>query len=211
VHQAHSTDPHGTVTRIQLRIIPLRVGVRRVQALLSGGPMGSRLLDGWLDDHETISHAARRTSQEQLGLTGTPLQVAAMGSPHEGIQVIYALAVRPPEPGSRLPTSHLAGSTWRSAWEPGQLMDGERDVLDMAIGAVASRVEHEEAGFLFVHSEFTVTELRRVHECFLRTRIDPSNFRKRVGRWVDEQRVIELSKRRPTATRPARLYTRTNL
>jgi len=36
--------------------------------------------------------------------------------------------------------------------------------------------------------------------------LDPSNFRKRVSRWVDEGLVVELDRMRPTATRPARLY-----
>jgi hypothetical protein len=85
-------------------------------------------------------------------------------------------------------------------------VDAESALLDAALTRVASEVEHGDSGFLFVHPEFTVTELRRVHECFQRAEIDPSNFRKRVARWVDDDRVNELPRRRPTATRPARLY-----
>jgi len=68
-------------------------------------------------------------------------------------------------------------------------------------------VEHGGAGFLLVGDEFTVSELRHVHEAARGIELDPSNFRKRVSRWVDEGVVVDIEKMRPTATRPARLYT----
>ncbi len=206
MHHAQSAVPLGTPTRVHLRIVPLRVGVRRVEALLGGGAGGSWILEAAIEDQETVAEAARRAGGEQLGLDGTPIQVATVGTPEGGIEVVFAHAVRPPPPGRRLPPSHIAGAGWRSVWDAGPLADGQGDILAAAVATVAARVEHGDAGFLFVHSEFTVTELRRVHECFGRTEIDPSNFRKRVGRWVDERRVRELPRRRPTATRPARLY-----
>gem|GEM_PF-2494917 len=207
MHQAQSAVPLGTPTRVHLRIVPLRVGVRRVEALLGGGARGSHLLEAVIHDDESVDEAARRAAGEQLGLDGTPIQVATVGTPEGGIEVVFAHAVRPPPPGHRLPPAPIAGAVWRSAWEPGPLEAGYEDVLHRAVAAVGMGVEHGDSGFLFVHPEFTVTELRRVHECFLRTEIDPSNFRKRVGRWVDDRRVRELARRRPTATRPARLYT----
>lgn len=206
MHQAHFAVPMGTATRVSLRIVPLRVGVRRVEALLGGGQDGSRILEAPIHDDETVGKAASRAAREQLGLEGSAIQVATLGTPASGIEVVFALAVRPPAPGRRLPKSHVASASWRSCWEPGELQSGQHVLLDAAIAQVAAQVEHADAGFMFVHTEFTVTELRRVHECFLRTEIDPSNFRKRVSRWVDDQRVRELSRRRPTATRPARLY-----
>ena len=206
MHQAHFALLMGTATQVNLRIVPLRIGVRRVEALLAGGQDGSRILEASIHDDETVGKAASRAAREQLGLEGSAIQVVTMGTPAAGIEVVFALAVRPPAPGRRLPKSHVAGASWRSCWEPGELQRGQHILLDAAMAQVAAQVEHGDAGFMFVNTEFTVSELRRVHECFLRTEIDPSNFRKRVGRWVDDQRVRELSRRRPTATRPARLY-----
>ena len=78
--------------------------------------------------------------------------------------------------------------------------------MERAIAFVAQKLEQGDVGFGLVGVEFTVSELRSVHEAILRISLDPSNFRKRVCRLVKEGLVEELSTRRPTATRPARLY-----
>jgi 8-oxo-dGTP diphosphatase len=82
-----------------------------------------------------------------------------------------------------------------------------RLVVAHARARVEHDVEHGGAGFLLVGDEFTVSELRHVHEAARGIELDPSNFRKRVSRWVDEGVVVDIEKMRPTATRPARLYT----
>jgi 8-oxo-dGTP diphosphatase len=190
--------------------LPIRIGNRRLEVLLVRSANGSEIIEGSFAADQRVLNAAGRAGSEQLGLDGTPIHVATVGSPADGVHLVYAYAVRPPPPGRRLPPSHLAGAAWRSAWDPGELIGPEAGILNSALAALAGRVEHADTGFLFVRPEFTVTELRRVHECFSRADIDPSNFRKRVARWVEDDRVRELPRRRATATRPARLYTHRN-
>jgi 8-oxo-dGTP diphosphatase len=67
-------------------------------------------------------------------------------------------------------------------------------------------VEYGLSGFAMVDERFTVSELRRVHQAVRNVELDPSNFRKRVNRWVCEGLVEELDAMRATATRPARLF-----
>lgn len=52
---------------------------------------------------------------------------------------------------------------------------------------------------------FTATELRKVFETW-EGPIDPSNFRKRIRRWLAEDRLEETGSMRPTSTRPASIY-----
>ena len=56
----------------------------------------------------------------------------------------------------------------------------------------------------FLGREFTLAQLRRVHEAILGDQIDPANFRRDMlaqGQLIDTQRVEE-----GTPHRPARLY-----
>lgn len=56
----------------------------------------------------------------------------------------------------------------------------------------------------FLGGEFTLAQLRRVHEAILGEQLDPANFRRDIlaqGQLIDTERVEE-----GTPHRPARLY-----
>lgn len=196
----------GAPTEVRIRVLPFRIGPRRLELLLSSGGTGFALCEGSPEPQEELVDAARRIARDRLDLEGTPIQLRAVGDPASGIAVVFLLIVRPPPPGRRMLPSRIPSTAWRQATEPGPCEEGDESLIIEARERLAEQVEHGGADFLLVREEFTVTELRRVHEAVQNSELDPSNFRKRVSRLVSEGRVRELDRRRPTATRPARLY-----
>ena len=64
----------------------------------------------------------------------------------------------------------------------------------------------EEMAFELVPSTFTVTELRAVHEAVKGANHDPSNFRRRFKRMLQDGVIEQAPGKRSTATRPANIY-----
>jgi hypothetical protein len=152
-----------------------------------------------------LTREAVRLAEGELGLPGSSVQLGAFGTPNSGLTAVFIHLVRPFEGKSPRPELTL-----RSSWKDirgVQLAPEVCLVVAHARARVEHDVEHGAAGFLLVGDEFTVSELRHVHEAARGIELDPSNFRKRVSRWVDEGVVLDIDKMRPTATRPARLYT----
>lgn len=88
----------------------------------------------------------------------------------------------------------------------------QKDCFSLIAGEemLKKNLEHGDGRFAFElvdRTEFTASELRRVHEAVLQQTLDRSNFRKKVDRMIDAGTVLEIRGRmRPTLTRPASLY-----
>ena len=194
-----------TPTSITMQFVPMRVRASRLEIQLCPGdggwslPTGAPSASGGLDDE------ASRLAASLLGLPGTPVQLGAFGRPSSGVSVVYTHLVRPPPPGHPVPIGSLLGASW---WEVRGVRPAPdvEEVVSRAVAKLEYDVEYGRAGFQLVGDQFTVSELRRVHQAVRGLELDPSNFRKRVSRWVDDGIVEELPTLRPTATRPARLY-----
>jgi 8-oxo-dGTP diphosphatase len=205
VRAAEALQESGqTPTSVRVQLVPLRVRAGRLEVQVHHTAQGWSFPGTAPDAGESMIEAAARAGQE-LGLPGAPLQLGAFGRPQDGVSVAFLHLVRPPLPGSGGFALSGTGSSW---WDVRAMrpVRGAEELLRDALDRLRQEVEHGIAGFHLVGAEFTVSELRRVHEAVLRVSIDPSNFRKRVARWVEEGTAVELSMRRPTATRPARLY-----
>jgi len=143
-----------------------------------------------------------RLAFQLLRLPGMSLQLGVSGSVADGFEVSYLYLV-PPDDTGKWPQG--TGGSWvniESSQALSALAHRGEDVL--------ARLRHEvasgNAGFHLVRTEFTATELRKVHEAVLRMDIDQANFNKRVRSWVDAGRLKDLPRKRPTATRPALLF-----
>lgn len=194
-----------TSTSVTIQLVPLRARVGRLEVLVCRGEGGLSFPMGAPDARAELSQEAVRFGNEQIGLDGTVVQLGAFGCCADGVDVVYVYLVPPTEPGRANRNGNLPGGTWvdiRSV----QVAPSARRILDSAMVKLEFDVEHGMAGFGLVREEFTVSELRRVHQSVRGVELDPSNFRKRVTRWVDDGLVEELPRLRPTATRPARLY-----
>ncbi len=197
-------EPSQVDTTIGIKLLPFRVRSGRLELLHSPGQPGSMLAAFPPDPYQELDEAVARFGSEILSGAGHPIQLRVTGSPSRGLTGVYVYLVRPSTPGltSGQP---VAGFSWRDLRRiPLDAEDG--GIVSDALDALARQIEHSDAGFRMVGEEFTVSELRQVHEAVLRVSLDPSNFRKRVCRLVGEGVLSELPTRRPTATRPARLY-----
>ena len=194
-----------TKTSVRLEFVPLRVRRGRLEIQVRPGDAGWRLWSFAPRADQVLTREAVRLAEGELGLPGSSVQLGAFGTPNSGLTAVFIHLVRPFEGKSPRPELTL-----RSSWKDirgVQLAPEARLVVAHARARVEHDVEHGAAGFLLVGDEFTVSELRHVHEAARGIELDPSNFRKRVSRWVDEGVVQDIEKMRPTATRPARLYT----
>lgn len=193
-------------TTVALQLIALRVRSGRLELLHQ-----PRADDGALPtviprEQDEISETAAQRAEELVGCAGQSLQLEVRGRPADGLTAAYVHLVRPGHPRQPAPTP-ASGWSWRDHRRI-PLNPADREIVDRAIAFVAAQLDAGDVSFALVGEEFTVSELRSVHEAMLQISLDPSNFRKRVCRLVKDGAVEELSRRRPTATRPARLYRR---
>jgi len=205
VSVAENIDFDRTPTSLTVQFAPLRVRAGRLEVLVCPGNNGWTLPGGPPDGATPLSVEAGRLGTDLLGLEGTPVQLGAFGRPLDGVSVVFLYLVRPPPPGRPTPKGTVPGGSWWDVRGVRPTPDVEA-VLGKALARLEYDVEYGLAGFLMVDDQFTVSELRRVHQAVRNVELDPSNFRKRVNRWVGEGLVEELDAMRPTATRPARLY-----
>lgn len=198
-------EVEGVSTKAMIKFVPLRVRAGRLEILVCPGEGGWTLPAALPTSARPLEKSAEVCGPVFLGLEGIPVQLGAFGTPQNGISVVYLYLVRPPPPGRPFPKGSVPNGSWwdvrgvRMVRDPYQL-------FEKALARLELDVEYGTAGFMLVDEEFTVSELRRVHQAARNVELDPSNFRKRVNRWVSEGLVDELDEMRPTVTRPARLY-----
>jgi len=193
-------------TTVALQLVALRVRSGRLELLHRPRAEDSALPVVVPRGHDEISATATARAHELVGCSGRSLQLEVRGRPADGLVAAYVHLVRPGHPRQPAP-SPAAGWSWRDHRRI-PLEPADRELVDRAIAFVAGQLDLGEVAFALVGEEFTVSELRSVHEAMLQVSLDPSNFRKRVCRLVKDGEVEELARRRPTATRPARLYRR---
>lgn len=97
-----------------------------------------------------------------------------------------------------------ANVAWFSIDRFPELAFDHTQIIDYAVWRLRQRTEYSMIAHRFLGEEFTLAQLRRVHEAILGEHIDPANFRRDVlaqELLVDTKRVEE-----GTPHRPARLY-----
>ena len=83
------------------------------------------------------------------------------------------------------------------------------EIIKMAITRLRNRIEYEDDAFNLLKdkSEFTISELKRIHETIKNNSLDLPNFRKSFLRdYVATGKVIDLNKTLISKGKPARLY-----
>ena len=97
-----------------------------------------------------------------------------------------------------------ANVAWFSIDQLPELAFDHAEIIEYAVWRLRQRTEYSMIAHRFLGEEFTLAQLRRVHEAILGEQIDPANFRRDMlaqGQLVDTGRVEE-----GTPPRPARLY-----
>lgn len=164
---------------------------------------------GFVDPPESLEDAARRELEEETGLRDLYIeQLYSFGDPgrdprgHTVSVAYYGLV--------RLAQHAVAGADdardarWFAVDDlPGLAFDHDR-ILDVALTRLKAKVRYQPIGFELLPRKFTLSQLQRLYETLLQTRLDKRNFRKKL---LGMGLLVELREtQRDVAHRAARLF-----
>lgn len=144
------------------------------QWALPGGP---------LEMDEDLTGSARRTLERTTGLTPNYIeQLYSFGevdrSPADRVvSVVYWALVRPDEAARAVDGENVE---WFLADEVPDLAFDHNRIVEYALGRLRAKITYSPIAYAFLNPEFTLAELREVHEAVLRKPLDPANFRRQV-------------------------------
>lgn len=168
--------PHPTTGRTTLWL-PL---VRRIREpyegrwALPGGP---------LRPDEDLAASARHTLERTTGLAPRHLeQLYSFGavdrSPEDRVvSIVYWALVRPDEDARATDGENVE---WFVADDVRGLAFDHDTILHYALARLRAKITYSPIAFAFVTPEFTLADLRAVHEAVLDRPLDPANFRRQV-------------------------------
>ncbi len=144
------------------------------QWALPGGP---------LECDEDLAASARHTLERTTGLTPNYLeQLYAFGnvdrSPGDRVvSIVYWALVQPDEVARAVDGENVE---WFVADELPALAFDHAAIVDYALARLRAKITYTPIAHAFLPPEFTLAELRAVHEAVLRTTLDPANFRRQA-------------------------------
>lgn len=144
------------------------------QWALPGGP---------LEPDEDLTTSASNTLQRTTGLEPGHLeQLYSFGevdrSPADRVvSIVYWALVRPDEAARAVDGENVE---WFVADEVPALAFDHNRIVEYALGRLRAKITYSPIAYAFLNPEFTLAELREVHEAVLRKSLDPANFRRQV-------------------------------
>lgn len=140
---------------------------------LPGGPL--------LPD-EDLAASARHTLERTTGLTSSYLeQLYSFGamerSPQRVVSIVYWALVRSDEVARAVDGENVR---WFVADEIPELAFDHNGIVQYALNRLRAKITYSPIARFFLSPEFTLAELRAVHEAVLLKRIDPANFRRQA-------------------------------
>jgi 8-oxo-dGTP diphosphatase len=168
------------------------------QWALPGGPLAP--------EHDLVT-SARQTLDSTVGISETYLEQLysfgavdrSAGGDDRTVSVVYwALVPRDREPAV------VDGVQWFVADEVPDLAFDHNAIVDYALDRLRAKITYSPIALAFVGAEFTLADLRTVHEAVLRKPLDPANFRRQVlasGTVVPTGTCLQ-----GTSHRPPKLY-----
>lgn len=210
--------PTGVSVTVDLVILTVRSGMLHVLLVERGKPpfLGvAALPGGYLRDGEGLDEAARRELFEETGVLIEPLhleQLRTYGTPDRdprGRVVTVAYLALGPDLPAPVAGTDAAAARWVPVTEAcaTALAFDHGEILACGIERACAKLEYTTVAAAFCAEPFTVADLRQVYEAVWGTRLDPSNFHRKVTKAQDfllptgHQRNSDLG-------RPAALYRR---
>jgi 8-oxo-dGTP diphosphatase len=144
------------------------------QWALPGGP---------LEAHEDLAASARSTLDRTTGLAPNYLeQLYAFGnvdrSPGDRVvSIVYWALVRQDEVALAVDGENVE---WFVADDLPPLAFDHTAIVDYALARLRAKITYTPIAHAFLPPEFTLADLRAVHEAVLRTTLDPANFRRQA-------------------------------
>ncbi|PIE18877.1 MAG: NUDIX hydrolase [Proteobacteria bacterium] len=173
-----------------------------------------RVGDAYDDRGESVEEAAHRELAEETGLpVGAAYleQLYTFGAPERDprmriISVAYYALLQPALAPLVTAGSDAADARWVSLAELPTLAFDHADILEVAVARLRGKVDYAPIAFELVAETFTVAELRGVYEAIKGVTYDPGNFRRRFLRMQTDGVIAQAPGKRPTGTKPARVY-----
>lgn len=168
---------------------------------------------GYLEQLYTFGETTRSASAQrlvtiaywglygELDLTTDPVPEATPDIPNAGTSDSHDEVAKFTE---ALVASADANVAWFSIDRLPELAFDHARIIDYAVWRLRQRSEYSMVAHRFLGEEFTMAQMRRVHEAIVGERVDPANFRRDMlaqDHLVDTERVEQ-----GTPHRPARLY-----
>jgi 8-oxo-dGTP diphosphatase len=144
------------------------------QWALPGGP---------LEAEDDLASSAQHTLERTTGLAPRYLeQLYAFGnvdrSPGDRVvSIVYWALVRQDEVARSVDGENVE---WFVADDLPPLAFDHTDIVDYALARLRAKITYTPIAHAFLPPEFTLAELRAVHEAVLRTTLDPANFRRQA-------------------------------
>jgi 8-oxo-dGTP diphosphatase len=143
---------------------------------LPGGPLHA---------DESLREAARRNLADTTGLRPAHLeQLYTFGAVDRGaaqqsrvVSIVYWALVRTEVAATTLDDPHVA---WFPAEALPPLAFDHDEIIGWAVKRLKNKLEYTHLSHALLPDEFTLGQLREVHEAILGRRLDPANFRRRT-------------------------------
>lgn len=138
---------------------------------------------GWVRAEESLADAASRNLLETTALEPSYLeQLYAFGDVDRSpsgrvVSIVYWALVRADQAQRAIVGQNVR---WFAADELPELAFDHNVIVDYALWRLRTKLEYSRIALAFLGEQFTLTELREVHEAVLRRPLDPANFRRQV-------------------------------
>jgi 8-oxo-dGTP diphosphatase len=140
---------------------------------------------GWIQYNESIDDAAKRLLQSLTGISNIYLeQLKAFGDVHRYptkrvVTLAYYTLVKE-EHYSLIPGFTASDAKWFNIQETPELPYDHQAILDFGFRHIKQKVRQEPIGFNLLPEKFTLLQLQELYESILETKLDKSNFRRKL-------------------------------
>lgn len=142
---------------------------------------------GWITYGESVDDAAKRLLKSLTGISDIYLeQLKAFGEPNrfpnKRVVTLAFYALVNEESYSLIPGFTASDAQWFNVHDVPELIYDHNQILDFGYKHLKHKVRHEPIGFNLLPAKFTLLQLQELYEAILETKLDKSNFRRKLGK-----------------------------
>ncbi len=141
---------------------------------------------GWITYGESVDEAAKRLLYSLTGINNIYLeQLKAFGSPDryplKRVVTIAYYALVNEENYSLIAGFTASDAQWFNVRDVPDLPYDHNSILKFGLQHLKHKVRHEPIGFNLLPEKFTLLQLQELYEAILETKLDKSNFRRKLS------------------------------
>lgn len=164
--------------RLDILLVKHGEGIRKGSWALPGG---------WITYGESVDDAALRLLTSLTGISNIYLeQLKAFGDPHryptKRVVTVAYYALVNEESYSLIPGFTASDVQWYNIHEVPPLVYDHNQILEYGFKQLKHKVRHEPLGFNLLPAKFTLLQLQELYEAILETKLDKSNFRRKLAK-----------------------------